>query len=296
VSAVNAGRLERVQVRAHAAPRGRRFPGGPLLVHALLIASIAVVAFPLYFAFAVSTQNIQQVVQRPPRLLPSSHMVENYAEAWRKSNMGTMLVNSALMAVTVAAGKILISMLSAFAIVYFSFRGRMLCFWMIFVTLMLPVPVRLMSTYEVIGTLGWLNSYQGLTVPLMASATATFLFRQFYLTIPNELAEAAQLDGAGPLRFLFRFLLPLSWANIAALFVVLFIFGWNQYLWPLMITNTEAMRTVVIGLEHLIPRSGTDLPTWNLIMAGAMMALLPPVAIIVFMQRWFVKGLVESDK
>jgi len=296
VSAVNAGRLERVQVRAHAAPRGRRFPGGPLLVHALLIASIAVVAFPLYFAFAVSTQNIQQVVQRPPRLLPSSHMVENYAEAWRKSNMGTMLVNSALMAVTVAAGKILISMLSAFAIVYFSFRGRMLCFWMIFVTLMLPVPVRLMSTYEVIGTLGWLNSYQGLTVPLMASATATFLFRQFYLTIPNELAEAAQLDGAGPLRFLFRFLLPLSWANIAALFVVLFIFGWNQYLWPLMITNTEEMRTVVIGLEQLIPRSGTDLPTWNLIMAGAMTALLPPVAIIIFMQRWFVKGLVESDK
>ena len=296
MSAINAGRLERVQVRAHAAPRGRRFPGGPLLVHALLIASIAVVAFPLYFAFAVSTQNIQQVVQRPPRLLPSSHMFENYAEAWRKSNMGTMLVNSALMAVTVAAGKILISMLSAFAIVYFSFRGRMLCFWMIFVTLMLPVPVRLMSTYEVVGTLGWLNSYQGLTVPLMASATATFLFRQFYLTIPNELAEAAQLDGAGPLRFLFRFLLPLSWANIAALFVVLFIFGWNQYLWPLMITNTEEMRTVVIGLEQLIPRSGTDLPTWNLIMAGAMMALLPPVAIIVFMQRWFVKGLVESDK
>jgi len=296
VSAINAGRLERVQVRAHAAPRGRRFPGGPLLVHALLIASIAVVAFPLYFAFAVSTQNIQQVVQRPPRLLPSSHMFENYAEAWRKSNMGTMLVNSALMAVTVAAGKILISMLSAFAIVYFSFRGRMLCFWMIFVTLMLPVPVRLVSTYEIVGTLGWINTYQGLTIPLMASATATFLFRQFYLTIPNEMAEAAQLDGAGPMRFLWSFLLPLSWANIAALFVVLFIFGWNQYLWPLMITNTEAMRTVVIGLEGLIPRSGTELPTWSLIMAGAMMALLPPVAIIVLMQRWFVKGLVESEK
>jgi len=176
-----------------------------------------VVAFPLYFAFAVSTQNIQQVVQRPPRLLPSSHMFENYAEAWRKSNMGTMLVNSALMAVTVAAGKILISMLSAFAIVYFSFRGRMLCFWMIFVTLMLPVPVRLMSTYEVVGTLGWLNSYQGLTVPLMASATATFLFRQFYLTIPNELAEAAQLDGAGRVRQILDVTLPLlpRWSKAA---------------------------------------------------------------------------------
>jgi sn-glycerol 3-phosphate transport system permease protein len=296
MSAVGTTQLEQVQARAHAAPRRRRIRWGSLLVHALLIGCIAVVAFPLYFAFVVSTQDLQEVVQRPPRLLPSSYLLDNYAQAWRKANMGSMLFNSAVMAVTVAVGKIVISMLSAFAIVYFNFRGRTLCFWMIFVTLMLPVPVRLMSTYEVIGTLGWLNTYQGLTVALMASATATFLFRQFYLTIPNEMAEAAQLDGAGPLRFLWRFLLPLSWANIAALFVVLFIFGWNQYLWPLMITNTEAMRTVVIGLEQLIPRSGTELPTWNLIMAGAMMALLPPVAIIVFMQRWFVKGLVEAEK
>ncbi|HEU4439865.1 MAG TPA: sn-glycerol-3-phosphate ABC transporter permease UgpE [Methylomirabilota bacterium] len=296
MTAVDTTRLEQVQARALAAPRRRRARWGSLLVHALLIACIAVVVFPLYFAFIVSTQDLQQVVQRPPRLLPSSHMLDNYAQAWRKANMGGMLWNSAVMAVTVAVGKIVISMLSAFAIVYFDFRGRALCFWMIFVTLMLPVPVRLMSTYEVIGTLGWLNSYQGLTAPLMASATATFLFRQFYLTVPNEMAEAAQLDGAGPLRFLWGFLLPLSWANIAALFVVLFIFGWNQYLWPLMITNTEAMRTVVIGLEQLIPRSGTELPTWNLIMAGAMMALLPPVAVIIFMQRWFVKGLVEAEK
>ena len=230
--------LERARpdVRATAAPRGKPIPWGSLLVHALLIACIAVVAFPLYFAFVVSTQDLQQVVQRPPRLLPSTHLLENYAEAWRKANMGRMLFNSAVMAVTVAVGKIVISMLSAFAIVYFDFRGRMLCFWMIFVTLMLPVPVRLMSTYEVVGTLGWLNTYQGLTIPLIASATATFLFRQFYLTIPSEMAEAAQLDGAGPLRFLFAFLLPLSWANIAALFVVLFIFGWNQYLWPLLVT------------------------------------------------------------
>jgi sn-glycerol 3-phosphate transport system permease protein len=298
LSAVGTTQIEQARVRAQAtdAPRRARVPWGSWLVHALLIACIAVVVFPLYFAFVVSTQDLQEVVQRPPRLLPSTHFLENYAAAWQKASMGRMLFNSAVMAVTVAVGKIVISMLSAFAIVYFNFRGRMLCFWMIFVTLMLPVPVRLMSTYEVIGTLGWLNSYQGLTIPLMASATATFLFRQFYLTIPNEMAEAAQLDGAGPLRFLFAFLLPLSWANIAALFVVLFIFGWNQYLWPLMITTTEAMRTVVIGLEQIIPRSGTELPTWNLIMAGAMMALLPPVAIIVFMQRWFVKGLVESDK
>ena len=269
---------------------------GTLVVHAPLIASAAVIAFPLYYAFVISTQEVNEVIQKPPRLWPSTHLLENYAEAWRRSHMGRLLVNSTIVALGVAVGKIAISMLSAFAIVYFRFRGSALVFWMIFVTLMLPIPVRILPTYEVIGNLGWLDSYAGLTVPLMASATATFLFRQFYLTVPNELAEAAQIDGAGPLRFLWSFLLPLSWANIAALFVVLFIYGWNEYFWPLLITNTEEMRTVVIGLERLIPRSGTELPTWNLIMAGAMMALIPPVAVILFMQRWFVKGLVETQK
>jgi sn-glycerol 3-phosphate transport system permease protein len=276
--------------------RRRRWPWDSIILHALLLSCVAVIAFPLYFAFVISTQDITEVVQRPPRLWPSTHLVENYAEAWRKSRMGHLLLNSAIMGVSIAVGKIVISMLSAFAIVYFNFRGRQLVFWMIFITLMLPIPVRILPTYEVIGDLGWLNTYAGLTIPLMASATATFLFRQFYMTIPNELAEAAQLDGCGAMRFLWRFLLPLSWANIAALFVVLFIYGWNEYFWPLLITNTEEMRTVVIGLESLIPRSGTELPTWNLIMAGAIMALLPPVAVIVFMQRWFVKGLIESDK
>jgi sn-glycerol 3-phosphate transport system permease protein len=278
------------------AQRRRRRPWSSLLVHTLLLACVAVIAFPLYYAFVISTQELTEVVQRPPRLLPSGHLIENYIAAWHKAQMGRLLVNSTIVAVAVAVGKIAISMLSAFAIVYFNFRGRQLVFWMIFMTLMLPIPVRILPTYEVVGNLGWLDSYWGLTVPLMASATATFLFRQFYLTVPNELAEAAQLDGAGPMRFLWSFLLPLSWANIAALFVVLFIYGWNEYFWPLLITNTAEMRTVVIGLESLIPRSGTELPTWNLIMAGAMMALLPPVAVIVFMQRWFVKGLVESDK
>jgi sn-glycerol 3-phosphate transport system permease protein len=280
-----------------AARRSRRpMPWGRLAVHALLLLAVAVIAFPLYYAFVISTQDLTEVVQRPPRLLPSAHLVANYIEAWQKSGMGRLLLNSLIVAVAVAVGKIVISLLSAFAIVYFHFRGRTLVFWLIFVTLMLPIPVRILPTYEVIGNLGWLNSYAGLTVPLMASATATFLFRQFYLTIPNELAEAAQIDGAGPLRFLWSFLLPLSWANIAALFVVLFIYGWNEYFWPLLITTTQDMRTVVIGLEQLIPRSGTELPTWNLIMAGAMMALLPPVAVIVFMQRWFVKGLIETEK
>ena len=274
----------------------RRIDWSTILVHAALIVSVAVLAFPLYYAFVISTQAMEEVIQKPPRLLPSTHMVENYVEAWRRSGMARLLLNSAIVAIVVAVGKISISMLSAFAIVYFRFRGASLVFWSIFLTLMLPIPVRILPTYEVIGNIGWLNSYAGLTVPLMASATATFLFRQFYLTIPNELAEAAQMDGAGPLRFLWSFLLPLSWANIAALFVVLFIYGWNEYFWPLLITNTEEMRTVVIGLERLIPRSGTELPTWNYIMAGAMMALIPPVAVILFMQRWFVKGLIESEK
>ena len=269
---------------------------GPLVVHILLLLCVAVIAFPIYYAFVISTQTLDEVIARPPMLRPSGNMVQNYVDAWTRSHMTRLLWNSAVVAVVSAVGKIAISMLSAFAIVYFNFRGKAVAFWMIFVTLMLPVEVRIMSTYEVIGDLGWLDSYAGLTVPLMASATATFLFRQFYMTVPNELVEAAQLDGVGPLRFLWAFLLPLSWANIAALFVVLFIFGWNQYLWPLMITNTEAMRVVVIGLQDLIPRTGTHVPEWNVMMAAAMMALLPPVAVILFMQRWFVKGLIESEK
>ncbi len=287
----------RVESLPAAAERRRRpVDWSAVVVHLLLLACVAVIAFPLYYAFVISTQTVDQVMARPPVLRPSAHMLDNYAAAWTRGKMGTLLWNSAVVAVVSAVGKIAISMLSAFAIVYFNFRGKAIAFWMIFVTLMLPVEVRIMSTYEVIGNLGWLNSYAGLTVPLMASATATFLFRQFYMTIPNEMVEAAQLDGAGPMRFLWSFLIPLSWANVAALFVVLFIFGWNQYLWPLMITNTEQMRVVVIGLNELIPRTGTHVPEWNVMMAAAMMALLPPVLVILFMQRWFVKGLVESEK
>ncbi len=288
---------ERVGVLPRSLPRRRRpLAGEGLVVHGLLLACVVIIAFPLYYAFVISTQTVQEVLARPPLLFPTGHALENYAEAWRRAGMGRLLWNSAVVAVVSTVGKIVISMLSAFAVVYFKFPGRRLAFWMIFLTLMLPVEVRIMSTYEVIGHLGWLDTYTGLTVPLMASATATFLFRQFYLTVPNELCEAAQLDGVGPLRFLVSFLLPLSWANIAALFVVLFIFGWNQYLWPLMITNTEAMRVVVIGLQDLIPRTGTHVPEWNVMMAAAIMALFPPVAVILLMQRWFVKGLIESEK
>jgi sn-glycerol 3-phosphate transport system permease protein len=281
---------------ARAGARARRWAWKRGLVHAGLWLAIAVIAFPLYYAFVISTQSLGEVTTVPPRLTPSWHLWENYVTAWHRAKLGRLLWNSLVMATGVAVGKITISILSAFAIVYFDFRGKQLVFWMIFVTLMLPVPVRIMSTYEVIATLGWIDSYVGLTIPLIASATATFLFRQFYQTVPDALAEAAQIDGAGPLRFLWSFLLPLSWTNVAALFVILFIYGWNEYLWPLMITNSEEMRTVVVGIEKLVPRGGGEIPEWNVIMAAAVMALLPPVAVILLMQRWFVKGLIESEK
>jgi sn-glycerol 3-phosphate transport system permease protein len=276
-------------------PRRRRDWSG-FTAHAILIASVAVIAFPLYYAIVISTQTVSQATSLPPRLLPSTAMFDNYATAWQRAHMGRLLLNSAVMALAIAFGKIAISMLSAFAIVYFDFRGKLFVFWMIFVTLMLPIPVRIVSTYEVMTQLGWVNTYWGLTVPLMASATGTFLFRQFYQTIPDSLTEAAQLDGAGPMRFLWSILLPLSKANIAALFVILFVYGWNEYLWPLMITTTAEMRTAVVGVESLVPRGGSQLAEWNVIMAAAIMILLPPVAVIVIMQRWFVKGLIETEK
>jgi sn-glycerol 3-phosphate transport system permease protein len=281
---------------AREAPAARRPDWNGRIAHAILLAAVCVLAFPLYYGFVISTQTLGQVSSLPPTLWPSTAMLDNYAAAWDRANMGRLLVNSAIVSVAIATGKIAISLLSAFAIVYFDFRGKQFVFWMIFVTLMLPVPVRIVSTYQVISVLGWVDTYWGLTVPLMASATGTFLFRQFFQTIPDSLAEAAQLDGAGPMRFLWSFLLPLSRANLAALFVILFVYGWNEYLWPLMITNTPEMRTAVIGIEALVPRSGSQLPEWNIIMAAAMMVLLPPVLVIVAMQRWFVKGLVETEK
>jgi len=276
-------------------PAARRRDMSGVIAHAILIASVAVLAFPLYYAFVISTQTLDEVTSLPPKLVPSTNLLHNYADAWARVKMGRLLLNSTIVALAVAVGKIGISLLSAFAIVYFNFRGKQLVFWMIFVTLMLPVPVRIVSTYQVVSVLGWVDTYWGLTIPLMASATGTFLFRQYYQTIPDSLAEAAQLDGAGPLRFLWSFLLPLSKANIAALFVILFVYGWNDYLWPLIVTNSPEMRTAVIGIDSLIPRT-SQLPEWNVAMAAAMMVLLPPVIVIVTMQRWFVKGLIETEK
>ena len=279
------------------------FPGtrkGPLdgrkwIIHLLLFLSIALIGFPLYYGFVISTQSLEEVIKVPQSLLPSGHMLENYTTVWNRIHMGRLLFNSAVVAVVVSFGKIVIAILSAFAIVFFDFRGKQVAFWMIFITLMLPVPVRIISTYQVVSTLGWIDTYAGLTIPLIASATATFLFRQFYITIPDELVDAAKIDGSGPLRFLWSILLPNSGANIAALFVVMFIYGWNQYLWPLMATNSDNMRVVVVGIASTVP-TGTQLPEWNLVMAAAMMALLPPVLVVIFLQRWFVHGLLETEK
>jgi sn-glycerol 3-phosphate transport system permease protein len=264
-------------------------------VHCLLFLSILLIGFPLYYAFVISTQSMEEVTQTPQKMWPSNYLWENYTKIWNRLDMGRLLLNSTIVALAVSLGKIAISIISAFAIVYFNFRGKQIFFWMIFMTLMLPVPVRIISTYQVISQLGWVDTYLGLTIPLIASATATFLFRQFYLTIPDELVDAAKIDGSGPLRFLWSVLLPNSGPNIAALFVVMFIYGWNQYLWPLMVTGSEKMRVVVVGIASTIP-SGTQPPEWNLVMAVAMMALVPPVLVVLLMQRYFMHGLLETEK
>jgi len=230
-------------------------------------------------------------------------MLDNYWQALSSGSgfrvsatpVRTLMINSLIMALVIAVGKIAISIISAYAVVFFNFPLRMFFFWMIFVTLMLPVEVRIIPTYKVVTDLGMVNTFSGLTIPLIASATATLLFRQAFLTIPDELVEAAKIDGAGPLRFFWQMVLPLSKTNIAALFVILFIYGWNQYLWPLLITTNRSMETVVIGIVKMIGTSDAQ-TDWNLIMATAVLAMLPPVAVVVFMQHWFVKGLVETEK
>jgi sn-glycerol 3-phosphate transport system permease protein len=268
----------------------------------VLIAGVAVVALPLYVGFVASTLSFDQVTAVPMQMTPGTHLLENYeavllrgSTAGSKAPVGQMMWNSLVMALVIAIGKIVISMLSAFAIVYFRFPLRKTFFWMIFVTLMLPVEVRILPTYQVVASLGMVDTYAGLTLPLIASATATFLFRQFFLTVPEELAEAARIDGAGPMRFFFDILLPLSRTSIAALFVIMFIYGWNQYLWPLLVTTQEDMYTVVIGIKRMVA-GGDTLIEWQYVMATAMLALLPPAVVVLLMQRWFVKGLVDTEK
>jgi sn-glycerol 3-phosphate transport system permease protein len=271
---------------------------GLLLTHLGLIAGIAVLCFPIYLAFVASTVTQADIVRPPMPLVPGSHFIENYRDALvsgMNAPVWRMMLNSMVMALGITIGKISISIISAYAIVYFRFPGRSVCFWLIFLTLMLPVEVRIVPTYEVVAGFGLLNSYGGLILPLIASATATFLFRQLFMTIPDEMVEAARIDGAGPIRFFFDILLPMSRTNIAALFVILFIYGWNQYLWPLLITTDPDMNTVVMGIKQMFP-SGDDYANWPVIMATTMMAMVPPVLVVVLMQKLFVKGLIEQEK
>ena len=278
---------------------------GRVLAHVVLLLGVLVVAFPVYVTLIASTQTSQQIVQSVPMsMAPGGHMMETYRIALfggetsygsKVAPVAPMLWVSFVSAMVIAIGKIAISLLSAFAFVYFRFPGRGLCFWMVFITLMLPVEVRILPTYQVISDLSMLNSYAGLTVPLIASATATFLFRQFFLTIPDELVEAARIDGAGPIRFFKDVLVPLSMTSVAALFVIQFIYGWNQYLWPLLVTTDESMYPIVMGIKRMFA-GGDAANEWNVIMATAILAMIPPALVVLLMQRWFIKGLVDTEK
>ena len=269
------------------------------LVHAILIAGVVVFALPLWIVLMGSTHDAATIGRGDIPLLPGPDAVANYSLAWNRGGqggigVGHMLWNSFVMAMSIAVGKIVISIISAYAVVFFRFPGRTLAFWAIFLTLMLPVEVRIFPTFKVVSDLGLVNTFPGLIIPVIASATATLLFRQFFLTIPDEFVEAAKMDGAGPLRFFWDVVLPLSRTNIAALFVILFVYGWNQYLWPLLVATSADIETVVIGMVKMIgSESNTE---WNLIMATCVLALLPPVAVVVLMQRWFVRGLTDTEK
>ena len=277
---------------------------GYWLTHAGLIIGVLFIFFPVWLTFVASTVNQEEIINPPLPLWPGTEIFENYYHALFKGGREgygsnepviNMLINSSIMALGITIGKIAISLLSAFAIVYFRFPFRKTCFWLIFMTLMLPVEVRIVPTYEVVANLNLLNSYTGLIFPLIASATATFLFRQFFMTIPDEMVEAARMDGWSPMRFFKDILIPISKTNIAALFVILFIYGWNQYLWPLLMTTDPDMKTIVIALDAMIP-AGDDFAHWPTVMATAMLAMLPPIAVVIGMQKFFVKGLLESDK
>jgi sn-glycerol 3-phosphate transport system permease protein len=270
--------------------------------HVVVLLGIFVICFPVWMTFVASTHDQTTMLRPPVPLLPGPYLIDNYTKVLAEGygRVGSVavwqtLTNSLIMALGITIGKILISVIAAFAIVYFRFPFRMWFFWAIFFTLMLPVEVRIVPTYGVVAKLGMLDSYSGLIIPLIASATATFLFRQFFLSVPDELAEAARVDGATPMRFFWDILLPMSRTTIAALFVIQFIYGWNQYLWPLLITTKEDFYTVVMSVSRQA-NVVDSVPSWNLLMAMAMLAMLPPVLVVAFMQRQFVRGLVETEK
>jgi sn-glycerol 3-phosphate transport system permease protein len=277
-------------------------PFNTLLSYLVLTIGIVIVAFPVYLAILASTFDATTIINGNMPLVPGDQGDENYyrtlfvgASKSTREPVGNMMVNSFIMATGIAIGKILISILSAYAIVYFAFPFRKTAFWIIFITLMLPVEVRIYPTYKIVADLGLLDTYTGLILPLIASATGTLLFRQFFMTIPDELVEASKIDGAGPFRFFKDTLLPLSVTTMAALFVIQFIYGWNQYLWPLLITTKDSMQTIVIGIKKMITTQDA-LTEWNIAMTTAVLAMLPPVLVVILMQRLFVKGLVDTEK
>jgi sn-glycerol 3-phosphate transport system permease protein len=273
-----------------------------VLTHLFLICGFLVVALPVYVAIVASTHDAQTLMRTSVPLLPGPYFFENYKAIFTNVSAANglpsyslMAMNSLVMALIITFGKIAISIISAFAIVYFRFPFRLFAFWIIFITLMLPVEVRIMPTYKIVADLGMLNSWAGLTIPLIASATATFLFRQFFMTVPEEMMEAARVDGAGPMKFFKDILLPLSRTNIAALFVILFIYGWVQYLWPMLVTTSPEYYTLMMGMKRMVAVQD-GVVQWNLVMAGAVLAMLPPVLVVVFMQRLFIRGLTETEK
>ena len=284
-----------------AAPSSSRRRRDDVTTHVVLLVGVFIFVLPVWIILMGSTHEAATIGRGEVPLLPGAYGVENFTGAWTEGAARTtrvpvsvMLLNSFFMAMAVAVGKIAISLTSAFAVVFFRFPGRMLAFWAIFVTLMLPVEVRIFPTFQVISDLGLINTYSGLIIPLIASATATLLFRQFFMTIPDEFVEAAKMDGAGPLRFFRDIVIPLSVTNVAALFVILFVYGWNQYLWPLLVITSNDYETIVVGIVRMIgAEANTD---WNIVMATAVLALLPPVAVVILMQRWFVKGLIDTEK
>ena len=274
---------------------------GDLIAYFILTIGVLIVAFPVWLTFVASTWDAATVINGQMPLYPGPYFLENYnrilfvgtSSTTREPVIGMML-NSFIMAMAIALGKIFISVLSAYAVVYYRFPFRMTAFWIIFITLMLPVEVRIFPTFKIVSDLNMLDTYQGLAIPLIASATGTLLFRQFFMTIPDELLEASKIDGAGPFKFFKDTLIPLSMTTIAALFVIQFIYGWNQYLWPLLMTTQEDMYPVVMGIKRLI--GGEAYTEWNVVMATAILAMLPPALVVILMQRWFVKGLVDTEK
>ena len=278
-----------------------RRPFPDFLTHLVLILGVVIVAFPVYVVFVASSLTAQDVLQAPMTLIPGPHLIENYRRAdARHGQFGHAGRHHADEQPDHGAGDLA---RQDRHLHHLGFRHRLFplpaaqdLFWLIFVTLMLPVEVRILPTYKVVSDPGMINSYFGLTIPIIASATATFLFRQFFLTIPDELAEAARIDGAGPLKFFWDVVLPLSRTSIAALFVIQFIYGWNQYLWPLLITTDKSLTPIVLGVTQMISRSGDSATDWNLLMATVMLAMVPPAPVVIFMQRWFVKGPVETEK